>query len=448
MNFIKLLVLLTLPWAAFAAPDNEPESEPELPLRVEEPVKEPVTNNPTPPYAKPPRNTVPFDSFKLTLSNDKKVVHLMGGFQSGLSTALKNMLTKNPEVEKIILSSGGGSVVEGLAVEKIIRRHGLDTHVELFCASACAEAFQGGKQRTVAVTGRLGFHQATQGYLLGLLVTADESESPPNQLLRDLWEKRGVSEAFIDQMLATANRDIWLPTHETLLAEKIATGITADNKPGMAPVGKWLSASDMEKAVLNGPVWQYVRANQEKTYLNSVLMIWISETYSKDAGSPQELAEGAVIITLLKNADRLPDELLLRFIKSEHSLWAMKPDVFNMACRGSFRTGFPVAPGGLIAERQTLVLEMLMANEIETVVDTKRHNAAHASVIEYWSDMVALGDYDSDNVTRNFCSEPVNYYEVLAKLPVAKRLEYFRALAITLLHPARLPEKTTMPFVP
>ena len=86
----------------------------------------------------------------------------MGSFRSGISAALKTMLFKNPTVETVVLSSPGGSMIDGIAVEKIIRQHGVNTHVELMCASACSEAFQGGKHRTVAPTGRLGFHQATQ----------------------------------------------------------------------------------------------------------------------------------------------------------------------------------------------------------------------------------------------------------------------------------------------
>lgn len=450
VNFAKLTALISLPWAAVAAPDNAPTIHGEPPASVEEPIKEPVTINPaSPPGKNSPLlpNAAPFDSFKLTISDDKKVVHLMGSFRSGISAALKNMLNANPQVEKIILSSGGGAVIDGLAVEKIIRQHGLNTHVELLCASACTEAFQGGKQRTIAATGRLGFHQATQGFLAGLTMAGDERESAPNQLISDLWKRRGISDAFIDQMLATPNRDIWLPTHDGLLAEKIATGITKDSKPGMSPVGKWFSAADMEKELLSGPVWQYARANRTKTYFGSAMMIWIAETLGTEVGDPQELAESVLINTLLKNADLLPDELLLRFITSEHALWTAKPDVLNKKCRGPMRTSFPVAPGELLADRQALLLELLKANETEALVDVKRHKTAQASLIEYWSEMVAFGEYDSDNVTRSFCSEPVNYYDILVKLPVAKRLEYFRALAVTSLHPSPTPAMVPIPIM-
>jgi hypothetical protein len=201
----------------------------------------------------------------------------------------------------------------------------------------------------------------------------------------------------------------------------------------------------MEQDVLTGPIWAYARTHRPKLYLRSATVFWIGDIIENDAGPLEQLAETTLLAALLKDTDWFSNELLLRFIASEHANWTSKPDVLNKKCRGPFRSNFPISSGGTAAERQALILEIMQAHDGERLVEPKRYKASQSSVIEFWSDMVAMGEYDSDSVTRNFCTEPVNYYDALAQLPEAKRLEYFRALAVTLLHPAPSPVKLNLP---
>jgi hypothetical protein len=447
MKFLQFLAMMSLPCVAFAAPADTPATEKAAAVADKEVPKVLTTINPTSPpliSPSPPMAVTARESFQLTLSDDKKVIHLMGSFRSGISAALKTMLVKNPTVETVVLSSPGGSMIDGIAVEKIIRQHGVNTHVELMCASACSEAFQGGEKRTVAPTGRLGFHQATQGIFQAALV-GDERESASNQLIVDIWKRRGLSDAFIERTMKTLNRDIWLPSNAELLAENIVTSFTEGGDPGIAPVGKWRSAAAMEQEVLTGPIWAYARTHRPKLYLRSATVFWIGDIIENDAGPLEQLAETTLLAALLKDADWFSDALLLRFIASEHANWTNKSDVLNKRCRGAFRSNFPISSGDTAADRQALILEIMQAHDGERIVEPKRYKASQSSVIEFWSDMVAIGEYDSDSVTRNFCTEPVNYYDALAQLPEAKRLEYFRALAVTLLHPAPSSVKLNLP---
>lgn len=71
---------------------------------------------------------------------------------------------RNHDIDTIVLSSGGGSVYEGLQMAGIIRDNKLTTYVpergligEGNCASACAFMFFGGLARQAA--GKLGVHQ-------------------------------------------------------------------------------------------------------------------------------------------------------------------------------------------------------------------------------------------------------------------------------------------------
>lgn len=384
-------------------------------------------------------------NYKISVSDDKKIIHLMGIFASGIAGELKSILQKNPEAETIVLSSLGGSMIDGFAVEKIVSQHGLNTHVELFCASACTEAFWGGKERTLGGGARLGYHQATGGAQFPIpFALGDERQSPVNQLWRKRYRQRGFSESFIEKAISTPTRDMWLPTQDELIAEKIVTRVTNISQPGIAISGSWTDVGAMERSVLSGKWWDYLRVNQPKIYYVAAHTAWVNGQFLSDADEPADSAAKTAIKMILKNADELPDRLLLRFIAMEHSLWTARSDVLNNDCpfNGFGQFGFPVAShhNSLQSEqREALLLEMAAAHNGEVQVDKARRDKADASLLEYWTEMMVQGEYDSRGVDQKFCSEPVNYYDILLKLPEEKRSEYFRALVTTILHPTPVP---------
>jgi hypothetical protein len=67
---------------------------------------------------------------------------------------------KTPAV--VFLESGGGLAWAGIQIGRTIRRHGFATAVadNAVCASACAIAWMGGKQRFMGFHARIGFHAA------------------------------------------------------------------------------------------------------------------------------------------------------------------------------------------------------------------------------------------------------------------------------------------------
>ena len=66
-------------------------------------------------------------------------------------------------VDEVLFNSGGGDEPAGLAIGRLIRKHGLATRIpaRMRCASACADAFLGGIARRVDPGGRYGIHMPT-----------------------------------------------------------------------------------------------------------------------------------------------------------------------------------------------------------------------------------------------------------------------------------------------
>ena len=89
-----------------------------------------------------------------------------GRKREGMRTAdvakLEALLVRE-RVDEILLNSGGGSESAGLAIGRLLRKHGLATRIPpgARCASACADAFLGGVIRRVDQGGRYGVHMPT-----------------------------------------------------------------------------------------------------------------------------------------------------------------------------------------------------------------------------------------------------------------------------------------------
>ena len=73
--------------------------------------------------------------------------------------ALKDMLSKHPDVTELQLNSSGGSVFAGEEMAWIIIDFGLDTTVSGECISACIDLFLAGSRRRMTMGSKMGFHQ-------------------------------------------------------------------------------------------------------------------------------------------------------------------------------------------------------------------------------------------------------------------------------------------------
>jgi hypothetical protein len=142
-------------------------------------------------------------------------VEISGSFSQAVVPDFVAALAQAPQVRTVRLESPGGYVQPAIAVEKIIRAHGLDTYVRRLCTSACTLAFLGGHQRFLAPDARLGFHQA------------QARDVPPEQVdetMRRAYGGSGVPADFIDHVLRTPPRAMWFPSRNELGDAGITTG--------------------------------------------------------------------------------------------------------------------------------------------------------------------------------------------------------------------------------
>jgi len=146
------------------------------------------------------------------------VVELAGSFLPTVPAAFTDVLTHTPAARTVRLESPGGNVNAALAVAQIIRAHGLDTYVGRLCTSACTLAFLGGHRRFLAVSARLGFHQAS---------LPNAAPERFDAYLRAAYMRFNVPPTFINHVLQTPPQSIWFPTRDEL----VGAGFVTDTAP-------------------------------------------------------------------------------------------------------------------------------------------------------------------------------------------------------------------------
>ncbi|MCE4224774.1 hypothetical protein HCU64_13505 [Methylobacterium sp. C25] len=162
---------------------------------------------------------LPVADTRIVLGPGGRDVRLHGELTDGAGERLERLLSENPQVERIHLTSEGGLVDEGEAIGAAIARHHLATYVPDYCVSACTLAFVRGSERYLLKASRLGFHAP---YEPGLFGQAFQADAAPE---RAAYLAAGVSADFADDALKVASTDMWFPDAERLTKANVATRI-------------------------------------------------------------------------------------------------------------------------------------------------------------------------------------------------------------------------------
>jgi hypothetical protein len=142
-----------------------------------------------------------------------------GGLRAGCAREFDRVLAANPNVEELDIEGPGGRLSEARKIIQRIRERGLSTYTTKYCMSAAALVLISGKERRIAKTARVGFHR-------GSLPGATRYQK---KFLEDLDRKAmrdaGVSEPFIDQVLATPPDEMWYPGPNEMIRAGAITGV-------------------------------------------------------------------------------------------------------------------------------------------------------------------------------------------------------------------------------
>ena len=139
----------------------------------------------------------------------------------------------------VVLNADGGSVGIGPALANVIAKFGVDTEVGGRCFSACTLVFLGGKHRSLAKGGVLGFHRSyvqvpvidgsflpTKGHpAFDAEDVADEYDYGVDAALRSVkfMLDHGVDIHFALKAMRYERVDMWMPSRAELTAAGVLT---------------------------------------------------------------------------------------------------------------------------------------------------------------------------------------------------------------------------------
>lgn len=369
----------------------------------------------------------------IAVSADGKTVQLVGQINDGIANRLNAELKKNKDVKTLLLSSEGGLLTEGVALAHLVRKYGLNTHVEYLCASACTFPLLAGKERSLAPGAVIGFHQASLGLTTLLNPAAISGDDAGNRLMRSNYAAANIGAEMIDRALATSPDSMWFPETAALQANNVISRIAAPNEFS-ATVPGWKSMQDYNAELAKDPLWAAVRRAKPQHYGYAAGAGWMAASKYGDKAGSLRFARATLVRRLLSDAEAYPDSLLLEFATIEQKIWTDTVAVYNRECTYGPGLRFPVGePRDANREAQLAVLKKMLAIPgVADVADAEAHQAAEsqaqAQAMQFWGRMIAEQGYGAYMVTNNFCREPQSYYEEMAKMPAAERASLLRAL--------------------
>lgn len=143
--------------------------------------------------------------FEVVIDAGRRAILVTGGVKFGLAEAIEDALGQAPDTVMVVLESPGGRIGPAEYAADVIREHGLATHVDTACMSACTLIFAGGTERTVSFPRSLGYHSATDPFNIYDYRSA-------HRYYTELMAEAGVTRTFLARVADIPPWDMWFPT--------------------------------------------------------------------------------------------------------------------------------------------------------------------------------------------------------------------------------------------
>lgn len=253
----------------------------------------------------------PLDNCVLELKKDNTIIHLQGTLGFGVSKRVAKLLKKHPEIDSVILDSGGGRIYEGRQIGKLIRKYRLNTYSLTECCSAASIAFICGQRRYLSGSAVMGYHQYRMGFA-GLEPFTDLAKEQNADL--GLFRKQGVKEDFLDKLFNASHDDLWFPSHDEMLSAGVIDEVI--NPVDLLGDEYKFDIDEFEQGLLEVNLYKVIKKYDPESY-DEILQAF-SEQIENGASMQQiQLAGAALIETMaVKLMPVTSDEALIGYIKS------------------------------------------------------------------------------------------------------------------------------------
>lgn len=166
----------------------------------------------------------PYGEFAITFENDGRTLVYAGPFGYAAPASLQSALAHHRQVDSVVFNSGGGWMVAGRGIARVLRNAHIATVVARHrCASACTLAFESVPLRVLEADAALGFHSESNQFSW-----ADSERA--NDSFVETFTARGIPQAFIDRAIGTPPNSLWWPDVAQLLHNHVVDRVRLDGK--------------------------------------------------------------------------------------------------------------------------------------------------------------------------------------------------------------------------
>ena len=166
----------------------------------------------------------PYGEFAITYENDGRTLVYAGPFGYAAPASLQAALAHHAQVDTVVFNSGGGWMVAGRGIARVLRNARIGTVVARHrCASACTLAFESVPLRVLEADAALGFHSESNQFSWAESDRANDS-------FEDTFAARGIPRAFIDKAIATPPNSLWWPDVAQLLHNHVIDRVRLDGR--------------------------------------------------------------------------------------------------------------------------------------------------------------------------------------------------------------------------
>lgn len=274
-------------------------------------------------YASLAFNSDSMERVHATITLNGKAIALQGVLGLGSYDYVKQILTAAPGVTSVVLDSRGGRLLEAEQLAALVRERKLNTYVENECLSACTYVFIAGVDRAATPNAKIGFHRPSFAGLTDADVSADS--------MIDFYRSSGISERFLSRVRNTPSNDMWVPTRQELIENKVINRITlgGENSYRFSQVR---SRAELELAFKMHPYFQALAKRYPQQMAQAIDAAWEQVKLGATDGQISSAARKAyagIYPILLRTAD---DEHLQSFLDLLLAQLAVAKDMEPQVC--------------------------------------------------------------------------------------------------------------------
>jgi len=236
-------------------------------------------------------------------------VEFRGGLRTGAATALEQTLNAAPQVKVLHVNSIGGRAGEAKNMARLVKQRGLITYTSEQCLSAATLVFIAGKERVVEAKAKLGFHSGSfPGMTARQLKAANKAD-------REMMRTAGISDEFINRVLATPSHDMWYPSFEEMLQAGVVTSQSFGERFAVSGARlRHSSPQDLDEDFGNRPGIRAIKEVEPEAYQRMLHDV----SSAIQSGKPRREVESVVRLVY--------DQLMAKYsaIASDDTLLAMR----------------------------------------------------------------------------------------------------------------------------